>query len=72
MGTLFFPWWAVALSMGIYTTRYRGYELIATMVLVDGYYGAFSGVPLLTMSAIAVVVMMTYVRPLLRAPENLL
>lgn len=69
MGALFFPWWAVALMMVPYTTRYRGYELIVAMVLLDGYYGAFSRLPLLTLSALGVVWVMTSVRPFLRAPE---
>ncbi len=72
MGALFFPWWAVALVAIAYTTRYRGYELITAAVLLDGYYGAFSRVPLLTIAMVIIVVVMLFVRPLLRTPESML
>jgi hypothetical protein len=69
MGALFFPWWAVALMMVPYATRYYGYELIGVAVLLDGYYGAFPDSPLLTAAAVVVVFVMVFVRPLLRSPE---
>lgn len=34
-----------------YLFFYTGYELVVVALLLDGYYGAFSGIPYLTLSA---------------------
>ncbi len=38
------------LIFGWYLFRYTGYELVLVAVLLDGYYGAFSHIPVLTIS----------------------
>jgi len=72
MGALLLPWWAVLVGAIIYTSRYRGLELIAIMIFIDSYYGAFSRIPLLTVGVTAVVLVMTVVRPSLRTQTHTL
>lgn len=66
ISTLFLPWWAVALGMAIYLLKARGWGLVPLMLVVDAYYGVLWSGPWLTISAVALVVVMSFVRPLVR------
>lgn len=65
LATLLLPWWAVVLGMIVYLLRYPGWGLPFMMLVVDVYYGVLWSTPWLTLSAVVLVVAMTYFRPLL-------
>lgn len=46
-----------------YLLRYGGVELILLAVLYDGYVGAFSSVPLLSIAAVVLVLIAEWLRP---------
>jgi hypothetical protein len=46
-----------------YVFRYSGYELIILAVLVDGYYGAFFSLPLLSLGTTAFVFFVNFIKP---------
>lgn len=65
-GTFFLPWWAVILGMLIYLVKAPGLGLPFIMLLVDAYYGVLASGPWLTLGSVVAVLVMTFVRPLLR------
>lgn len=56
--------------MTIYLTRARGWGLPFMMLVVDTYYGVLWSGPWLTISAVVLVALMIYVRPLLRGRRS--
>ena len=46
-----------------YMFRYSGYELIFLAVLIDGYYGAFFSMPILSVSTLALVFLVNIIKP---------
>ncbi len=46
-----------------YLFKYRGYELIAVAILVDGYYQAFYSIPVLSIATIILVVLFDFIKP---------
>jgi hypothetical protein len=43
------PWWVIPLVCLPYFYFYTAYELLIVALLVDGYFGAFGNVPVLSM-----------------------
>lgn len=69
-GTFFLPWWAVVVGMIIYLTKAPGWGLPFIMIVVDAYYGVLTTGPWLTIGAVVAVLVMTFVRPLLRGESR--
>jgi len=46
-----------------YVFRYSGYELIFLAILIDGYYGAFFSIPVLSISTLVLVVSINVIKP---------
>lgn len=56
----------VALPLGFwYIVKYKGYELVAVALLIDGYYQAFYTLPVLTISTFILVLLVDIIKPLL-------
>ena len=63
---LFIGWWWVWVPVVcLYAWYYDGWWIVIVAVLIDGYYGAFSAVPILSMATLALVIVVTMIRPLI-------
>lgn len=70
--TLLIGFWPLALTAAVaYVLRYSGFELIVLAALYDGYYGAFTTVPYVTIAAAVLVLAADWLRPrlVLYTPE---
>lgn len=57
-------WWLLALACAIgYVLAFTGYELFPLAVLVDGYYGGFAAIPVVSIVALSLIVMARWLRP---------
>lgn len=63
--------WFILTVVGValFTVRYNSAALIPIAVLIDGYFGAFENVPLLTIASIAWFVAIEYLRPRLASTD---
>lgn len=58
------PLYGLAILIALwYMFRFTGYELILLAVLVDGYFGAFDAVPILSIATICVVFLVDLLKP---------
>jgi len=55
-------WFALVVTIW-YVFRYSGYELIVLAILIDGYYGAFYSVPLLSIATLMFVFSINIIKP---------
>jgi hypothetical protein len=55
--------WFVLPLVFWYTFLFTGYELIILAILVDGYFGAFYSVPIISIMAISIVFLMDLLKP---------
>lgn len=59
-----FFWLAIPLAV-IYTFYFTGYELMILAIMLDGYFGAFYTLPLISIFTIFLVYLMSLLKPLL-------
>ncbi len=58
------PLYILAIPLGVwYMFRFTGYELIVMAVLVDGYFGAFYTLPIISISTITLVFLVDLLKP---------
>ena len=58
------PLYILARPLGVwYMFRFTGYELIVVAVLVDGYFGAFYTLPIISISTITLVFLVDLLKP---------
>ena len=58
------PLYILAIPLGLwYMFRFTGYELIILAVLVDGYFGAFNTLPIISILTIASVFLVDLLKP---------
>lgn len=58
------PLYILAIPLGVwYMFRFTGYELIILAVLVDGYFGAFNTLPIISILTIALVFLVDLLKP---------
>jgi hypothetical protein len=58
------PLYILAIPLGVwYMFRFTGYELIVVAVLVDGYFGAFNTLPIISISTITLVFLIDLLKP---------
>jgi len=58
------PLYILAIPLGVwYMFRFTGYELIVVAVLVDGYFGAFYTLPIISISTITLVFLVDLLKP---------
>ncbi len=58
------PLYILAIPLGLwYMFRFTGYELIILAVLVDGYFGAFNTLPIISILTIALVFLVDLLKP---------
>ncbi len=62
-------WWVVILAV-FYIFYYTGYELIVLAILVDGYFGAFYNIPIITIITTALFLFINLLKPTLLMYTN--
>ncbi len=59
-----FFWWAGLIAVW-YMFRFTGYELIILAILIDGYFGAFYSIPIISILTIVTVFSIDLLKPTL-------